>query len=447
MEQKTLKIYTKPLPFHRGNARLWIETPILKNSKIGETLRYEYRKEEGAIVLVPVSSKGRKVTVKKNGTPVIDINNGDITSFFKGVDKISIKIGKHSIVIEPSKESLNRRKARAKLYDHSRHISFIDLFSGGGTMSKSLANGSEGIMRPVAAVELEDKYLSVYEKNHKDTLTYCSSIDEVDLDLLPDADVVCAGIPCECYSVSGKKEGISGRTGHLGYYFLEITRKVRPALCLVENTPLFKNSEMRDLIVFVLSSMGYNIYEDILSADRFGGMTKRKRYILVASISDLEYRFPRPDLNRKKCVGDILEKPIDEREWLTPQNNRTIAYSVEKEKKHIAAGHGFRLGRVSVSDTVVPTITKDYAKQRLTDPILIHPEIENCFSWFTPRELARLNGLDDSYVLPVKGNGETNKTVASQCIGQGVDGKLFSLIGRSILDHFIEAKNSLPISA
>ena len=131
-----------------------------------------------------------------------------------------------------------------------------------------------------------------------------------------------------------------------------------------------------------------------------------------------------------KIVKDILEIPVENREWLTKENSNLANFYINKEQEHISKGNGFRIARTSIYDSVTATITKGHYQQRITDPILVHPENENIFSLFTPREIARINGLPDDYILP------DAKTTSAEIIGQGVCYEAFNSVGKMIINHF-----------
>jgi DNA (cytosine-5)-methyltransferase 1 len=246
-------------------------------------------------------------------------------------------------------------------------------------------------------------------------------------------DVLLAGIPCECFSVSGvtskkangKASKEAGDTGSLGYYVLEAIRAIRPGVVVIEEVPNFKNSMMAEIVRNVLKNAGYHISEGELKGDNFGGLTKRTRFVLVASMKK-EIEIPLLNNAVKKTVESILETPLDEREWLTEENSASIATFKRREREAKEKGNGFRMADCLPSDTCgIATITKGYYKRRLTDPILKHPD-KDAYSFFSPRELARINGLSDDYILP------SSKTRSGEIIGQGVSVDAFGELARVI---------------
>lgn len=421
-----IKSYSLSLGDHRGNKRVWIESKKIYSTEFANNMRFTpiYDYENSKLVLTKGNS--HSITERKKGNrAVIDLNNLSISRIFKGYNQIVVKIYNDEIIIEPLKEEIKQNEAREK--SETDTPTFIEVFAGGGTLTESL---KEGGLTPVAAIELEDKYLENLELNNPNLYTYCGDLAKLDTDNLPKANIVVGGIPCEGFSKSQLKEkkAESHPTGSLGFYFLKIVEAIRPAIVLIEEVPNFGNSAMAAMTRYVLSSMGYYISETQLAGSDYGSITNRNRYCMVASIKG-KFNFPlEKQLNHKK-IKDILEIPLENREWLDSKNSRSIAYSIEKEKKHIEKGDGFRIGRTYVNNTITGTITKGYYRNQLTNPILVHPEKDNTFSWFTPRELARINGLPDSFIIP------EIKTTSGEVIGQGVCFNVFSILAKSIKEH------------
>ena len=428
-----IKSYSLNLGEHRGNKRIWIESKKLYETELANDMRYTpyYDYDNTRIIL----SKGISHSIterKRNNRAVIDLNNSSITKLLKDYNQIVVSIYNDEIIIEPLKEEINQLKAKKKA--NTKNPTFVEVFAGGGTLTESL---NEGGLTPIAAIELEDKYLENLEKNNPGLYTYCGDLAKLDTSKLPNADVVVGGIPCEGYSPSQlkKEKAESHPTGSLGFYFLKIIDAIRPAVVLIEEVPNFGNSAMAAMTRYVLSTMGYHISETLLAGNNFGSITRRNRYCMVASIKK-KFDFSFSNIENKRTVSDILEIPLEKRVWLNPMNNRTIAYSLKKELKHIEKKEGFRLGRTYIDDSIVGVVTKGYYKGQLTNPILVHPEKENTFSWFTPRELARINGLPETFKIPEV------KTTAGEIIGQGVCFDVFASLGRSIKKHFEEIELS-----
>jgi len=426
-----IKAYELKVGSHRGNKRVWIESQKILKTDLAENMSFSpiYDIESKKIVLE--AGDTHRITMRKTSKRgIIDINNSKISEIFGDTHAIVVKIFKDKIEISPSKEDIEQLRAEKK--SNNNTPTFIEVFAGGGTLVKSLNDAG---LKPVAAIELEDKYLENTEANNPELFTYCGDLSRLDLSLLPDADIVSGGIPCEGFSKSqlAKSRKESHPTGSLGYFFLKVVDYIRPSVVLIEEVPDFGNSSMGAMARYVLRSMGYHISETELVGTEKGSLAKRKRYCMVASIKK-PFEFKKDKLNSNKKIIDILEIPLKERVWLTKENSKTIAYSLKKEKEHIKKGDGFRIGRTRIDDVFAVTITKGYYKNRLTDPILVHPENENMYSWFTPRELARINGLPEDFILP---GGKRDKTKSGEIIGQGICYESFYSLGLDIKKHFL----------
>ncbi|AXH16320.1 hypothetical protein CP985_14395 [Malaciobacter mytili LMG 24559] len=423
-----IKTYSSKIGDKDGTKRVWIESQKIHETLMAEHLKYEpeYDFENKKIILRPGFTHSIIVR-QKNNMPVIDIVNRNINKIFDGYNHIVIKLYNDEIIIEPLKEETEQKRAKEK--SNNKTPTMIEIFAGGGTLVKSLKDAG---IKPIAAIELEDKYLQNTELNNPNIITYCGDLAKLDISLLPDADIISAGIPCEGYSqAQTKAEKFEAHpTGSLGFYVLKIIDAIRPAVVLIEEVPNFKNSAIATMARYVLTSMGYNISETELIGSDYGSLTKRKRYCMVASIKKGFKFLDSYKIECNKTVKDILEIPIDDREWHSIHNSRLASFYLKKEAEHIAKGNGFRIARTSINDNITATITKGHYLQRITEPILVHPEDSNCFSIFTPREIARINSLPDDFKLPEA------KTTSGEIIGQGVCYNAFNAVGKMIVQHF-----------
>lgn len=145
-------------------------------------------------------------------------------------------------------------------------------------------------------------------------------------------------------------------------------------------------------------------------------------------------------LNETKLAENLRFEPfydfenqrivLKDRQWLTKENSNSIAYNLIKEQEHIRKGEGFRMGRTYVDQTLVGTITKGIYQNRLTDLVLVNPDNHEMFSKFTPRELARINGLPEDFKLC-----DNSMSTLGEIIGQGICYQPFNAVGKMIIEH------------
>lgn len=159
---------------------------------------------------------------------------------------------------------------------------FIDLFAGIGGFHQAMTQlGGECVF----ASEIDKHAIKVYEKNYG--ITPQGNIKEIDVKDIPKHDVLCAGFPCQTFSVAGKCAGFDDQTR--GTLFFEITRILKhhhPKYIILENV---KNLTSHDkgrtwqIIEANLKELGYQLTEQplIVSPHHFGTPQLRERVMIL----------------------------------------------------------------------------------------------------------------------------------------------------------------------
>ena len=113
---------------------------------------------------------------------------------------------------------------------------------------------------------------------------------------MPGFDLLCAGFPCQSFSVAGKRQGFADPRGTL---FLEIARVVsakKPAYLLLENVPgLLSHDKGRTFatILHTLCDLGYGIEWQVLNSKDFFVPQSRRRVYIVGFLD-------------RGCAGKVL---------------------------------------------------------------------------------------------------------------------------------------------
>ena len=184
--------------------------------------------------------------------------------------------------------------------------SFIDLFAGIGGFR--LALESLGA-KCVYSNEWDSAAQDVYEANFGDRPD--GDITKVNERSIPDHDILCAGFPCQAFSISGKQKGFFDTRGTLFFDVARIVNEKKPKVVLMENV---KNLVSHDdgntfrTIKHTMNKIGYKFYHAILSASDYGIPQKRERVYMVCFRKDLginEFKFPEP-IHLAKHLKDFL---------------------------------------------------------------------------------------------------------------------------------------------
>ena len=117
------------------------------------------------------------------------------------------------------------------------NIKFIDLFAGIGGIRKGLEQaiikaGSNPVC--VFTSEIKPYAISILKQNHPNE-DIIGDITKVDASTIPDFDILCAGFPCQAFSLAGKRMGFNETRGTLFFDVAEILRRKRPKAFFLEN--------------------------------------------------------------------------------------------------------------------------------------------------------------------------------------------------------------------
>lgn len=183
---------------------------------------------------------------------------------------------------------------------------FIDLFAGLGGFR--LALESLGA-RCVYSSEWDRHASAVYADNFNDMPD--GDITQVDEHSIPDHDILCAGFPCQPFSISGNQNGFLDARGTLFFDVARIISARHPKVILMENVRNFASHDGGRTLAVVKKTMedaGYAFYYQVLDAADYGIPQSRKRIYMVCIRKDLginSFHFPQPFV-LDKHVEDIL---------------------------------------------------------------------------------------------------------------------------------------------
>ncbi|MDR0919402.1 MAG: DNA cytosine methyltransferase [Oscillospiraceae bacterium] len=195
---------------------------------------------------------------------------------------------------------------------------FIDLFCGIGGFRVALENrGLECVFSSDIDIFAQEAYkLNFGEKPS-------GNIIEIPSNKIPRHDILCAGFPCQPFSISGNRKGSSDPRSRLFYEVQRIAKYHKPYILLLENVKnilTIENGKFVQMMGESLDKIGYNFYTHVLNASHFGIPQSRERAYFVAFRKDIKkeeksfFNYCSPKENRKQIfLKDILENEVDEK--------------------------------------------------------------------------------------------------------------------------------------
>ena len=129
---------------------------------------------------------------------------------------------------------------------------------------------------------------------------YCDDARKIETGAMPDFDLLCAGFPCQAFSIAGKRGGFGDARGTLFFEAARLVADKRPAYFLLENVPgLLSHDKGRTFhtILGTFSELGYHVEWKVLNSKDFGIPQSRKRVYLIGYLDG-------------RCAGKILPVPV-----------------------------------------------------------------------------------------------------------------------------------------
>ncbi len=177
-------------------------------------------------------------------------------------------------------------------------IKYLDMYSGIGGFRSAL--DEVGGFECVGYCEIDKFAKQAYETLY-DTKgeMYFEDARNICPDDLPDIDLICAGFPCQSFSLAGKQRGFDDTRGTLFFEVARIAAAKRPALLYLENVQNLLSHDKGwtfETILEVLDDIGYDVSWTVLNSANFGVPQSRKRVYITGFL-------------RGKCTGEVFTFP------------------------------------------------------------------------------------------------------------------------------------------
>ena len=309
-------------------------------------------------------------------------------------------------------------------------------FSGGGLLEAGL----KGVIDPKVAVEFSEKIAGVYADNHGNHIVV-ADVRDVDPKKLVGAvdggevQYFHASPVCKNFSKAKREGGEVELDKETALSTAEFIAKTRPKVVTIENVKGYRNSEALKIITDELTRQGYDWDADVYNAADYGGYTKRERLIVRAKRDGKLPPKPEklPEELRKKgwysAVEDLIPH-LEEKKTGVPQGtderlkNSGIDYrTIDKPLYVFGRGYANKTVGHAFADELLPTLTTGGGD------IIIMPDGRVLKA--SPRVLARVTGLPDTYKMP-----ETDQ-LSHTIVGNGIPTQLTEGIIAPLLDNAI----------
>jgi DNA (cytosine-5)-methyltransferase 1 len=228
---------------------------------------------------------------------------------------------KNPCVFENKMKEMIEKVITEKLYEiksNAKEIKYIDLCCGLGGFRVAIENyekkNNNYKFKCVLSADIKGDAIKTYNLNFNEDN---KKLDIFDIKEIPQFDLLCSGFPCQSFSSSGNKKGFNDTRGLVIFKILEICKKYKPKIVLLENVSnliKIQHGELLKKICDEFKNIGYNVSYKSLNSTNFGIPQCRERLFIVCCLEkliDLEkIEYINKD-NKLNCIIDTNAKYTD----------------------------------------------------------------------------------------------------------------------------------------
>lgn len=293
-------------------------------------------------------------------------------------------------------------------------FTFIDLFAGIGGFRIALQNlGGKCVF-----TSEWDKYAQETYRANFGELPFGDITKPETKSFIPTKfDILCAGFPCQAFSIAGKRGGFEDTRGTLFFDVAEILKNHQPKAFFLENVKGLRNHDrgktLKTILNVLRNDLEYFVPEpEIINAKDFGVPQNRERIFIVGFHKDLnitEFQYPE-SVDKNVVLEEVLEEDeVSVKYYLST----TYLSTLKKHKaRHKSKGNGFGYEIIPNDGVANAVVCGGMGRERnlvydnrLTNfkPVTkIKGRVNReGIRKMTPREWARLQGFPDSFRIVV----------------------------------------------
>ena len=302
---------------------------------------------------------------------------------------------------------------------------FIDLFAGVGGFRIALQNHGG---KCVYTSEWNKEAQKTYRVNFGEIPFGDITKESVKKYIPNNFDILCAGFPCQAFSIAGYRKGFSDTRGTLFFDLEQIIEKHNPKVVFLENVKNLvshdKGKTFKIIIEILEKKLGYKVFYNILNSMTHANIPQNRERIFIVAFDPNQvknyksFKFP-DEIKLTKTIHDILDKDKKDDKYYYDKSHK---YYPELSKTMTSKNTVYQWRRVYVRENksnVCPTLTANMGTGGHNVPL-----IKDNFGIrkLIPKECFSFQGYDmEKFILP-----------------KIADSKLYMQAGNSVTTNLIE---------
>jgi DNA (cytosine-5)-methyltransferase 1 len=281
---------------------------------------------------------------------------------------------------------------------------FIDLFAGIGGFRLAMQNVGG---KCVYTSEWNTDAQKTYRANFGEVPFGDITKDKIKSYIPDNFDVLCAGFPCQAFSIAGYQKGFADTRGTLFFDIEQVIEKHKPKVVFLENVKNLVSHDNGNTFKVIIDTLenkhGYKVYFKVLNSMKHGNVPQNRERIFIVAFDPKQVKnydkFSFPDeIKLTKTIHDFLEKGKQADNLYYKKEHQ---YYPELEKSMISQDTVYQWRRVYARENksnVCPTLTANMGAGGHNVPL-----IKDDFGLrkLTPKECFAFQGYPtDKYILP-----------------------------------------------
>ena len=309
----------------------------------------------------------------------------------------------------------------------------VDLFAGTGAFSYAFEQTK--LVQTVFANDMCKNSKKIYDLNHSTKLTQ-QPLDTIPTTNIPPHDILCAGFPCQPFSIAGEQKGFDDKRANVFWKIIDIIRHHKPKLVILENVKNLQSHDKGRTFPVILSNLdNYDVHYKILNTCKISNIPQNRERIYIVcfrkSTPSFNFEFPLPIQPLK--ISDLLLPDIPDKYYYS---NRYKGWDKIKEAitKNVTEHNVFyQYRRYYVRENksnVCPTLTANMGGGGHNVPLL---KDKKGIRKLTPRECFNFQGFPTDYKLPEISDGGLYKLA-----GNAVSVPVVQLLANKLMPLMIQ---------
>lgn len=290
------------------------------------------------------------------------------------------------------------------------NFKFIDLFAGIGGFRIAMQNvGGKCVYTSEWNVGAQVTY-----RNNFGEIPFGDITKENIKNYIPqEFDILCAGFPCQAFSIAGHRKGFSDTRGTLFFDIEQIVEKHKPKVVFLENVKNLvthdKGKTFKVILEILEDKLGYKVFHKVLNTMTHANVPQNRERIFIIAFDPKQvpnyenFEFPK-EVELTKTIHDILDKEKQDDKYYYPESHQ---YYPELSKTMLSKDTVYQWRRIYVRENksnVCPTLTANMGAGGHNVPLI---KDDYGIRKLTPKECFAFQGYPmDKYILPSIANSK-----------------------------------------